>query len=47
VKIKTPQKLTKRQKELLKEFGELENKKGKDSEEGLLKKLLHLGRKSE
>jgi molecular chaperone DnaJ len=47
VKIKTPQKLTKRQKELLHEFGDLERKKEKDSEEGLLKKLLHLGRKAE
>lgn len=47
VKIKTPQKLTKRQKELLQEFGDLERKKEKDSEEGLLKKLLHLGRQAE
>jgi len=47
VAIKTPQKLTKRQKELLQEFGELERKKEQDSEEGLLKKLLHLGRKAE
>ena len=47
VAIKTPLKLTKRQKELLQEFGELERKKGQDSEEGLLKKLLHLGRKAE
>ncbi|MGW8286720.1 MAG: molecular chaperone DnaJ [Desulfobulbales bacterium] len=47
VRIKTPQKLTKRQKELLQEFGDLERKKEKDSEEGLLKKLLHLGRKAE
>ena len=47
VKIVTPKKLTKRQKELLKEFGELERNKEKDSEEGLLKKLLHLGRKAE
>ena len=47
VAIKTPQKLTKRQKELLQEFGELERRKEQDSEEGLLKKLLHLGRKAE
>jgi molecular chaperone DnaJ len=47
VKVVTPRKLTKRQKELLQEFGELERKKEKDSEEGLLKKLLHLGRKAE
>jgi molecular chaperone DnaJ len=47
VKVETPQKLTKRQKELLQEFGELERKKEKDSEEGLLKKLLHIGRKAE
>ena len=44
--VKTPQKLTKRQKELLQEFGELERKKEEDREEGLLKKLLHLGRKT-
>jgi molecular chaperone DnaJ len=47
VKVNTPQKLTKRQKELLQEFGELERKKENDSEEGPLKKLLHLGRKAE
>jgi len=47
VKIATPQKLTKRQKELLQEFGELERKKHKGSDEGLLKKLLHLGRRTE
>ena len=46
VKVRTPQKLTKRQKELLQEFGELERKKQKDNEEGLLKKLLHLGRRT-
>jgi molecular chaperone DnaJ len=46
VKILTPRKLTKRQKELLKEFGELERKKNQGSEEGLLKKLLHIGRNS-
>ena len=46
VKTVTPNKLTKRQKELLQEFGELERKKEKDSEGGLLKKLLHLGRKT-
>ena len=44
VTVKTPKKLTKRQKELLQEFGELERKKKKDDGEGLLKKLLHLGR---
>jgi molecular chaperone DnaJ len=47
VKVATPKKLTKRQKELLQEFGELERKKQKDNEEGLLKKVLHLGRKAE
>jgi molecular chaperone DnaJ len=47
VKVATPKKLTKRQKELLKEFGELERKKHKDNEAGLLKKLLHLGRSAE
>ena len=45
VKVITPQKLTKKQKELLQEFGELESKKEKDSEDGLFKKLLHLVRK--
>jgi molecular chaperone DnaJ len=47
VSVITPSKLTKRQKELLQEFGELERKKEKDSDEGLLKKILNLGRKSE
>ena len=47
VRIVTPKKMTKRQKELLQEFGELERKKEKNSEEGLLKKLLHLGSKGE
>jgi molecular chaperone DnaJ len=47
VRVITPAKLTKRQKELLQEFGELERKKEKDSGEGLLKKILNLGRKSE
>jgi molecular chaperone DnaJ len=47
VRVATPQKLTKRQKELLQEFGELERKKQKGNEEGLLKKLLHIGRKAE
>ena len=47
VKVITPQKLTKRQKTLLQEFGELESKKEKDGEDGLFKKLLHLGRKEE
>ncbi len=45
VTVVTPKKLTKKQKELLQEFGELERKKVKGNEEGLLKKLLHLGRK--
>ena len=45
VTVVTPKKLTKKQKELLREFGELERKKVKGNEEGLLKKLLHLGRK--
>ncbi len=45
VTVVTPKKLTKKQKELLQEFGELERKKVKGKEEGLLKKLLHLGRK--
>lgn len=45
VTVVTPQKLTKRQKELLQEFGELERNKTKGNEEGLLKKLLHLGRR--
>ena len=39
--VVTPTKLTKRQKELLREFGELERKKAKDGEEGLFKRLLH------
>ena len=39
--VVTPTKLTKKQKELLREFGELERKKAKDSEEGLFKRLLH------
>ena len=43
VKMVTPKKLSKRQKELLQEFGELERKKEKGGEDGLLKKLLHLG----
>jgi len=47
VKVVTPKKLTKRQKELLQEFGALEREKQKGNEEGLLKKLLHLGRKAE
>ncbi len=47
VMVVTPQKLTKRQKELLQEFGDLERKKQKGNEEGLFKKLLHLGRKAE
>jgi molecular chaperone DnaJ len=42
VTVMTPKKLTKRQRELLKEFGDLEKKQNKESEEGLLKKLLHL-----
>jgi DnaJ-class molecular chaperone len=45
--VVTPKKLTKKQKELLREFGELERKKEKGNDEGLLKKLLHLGRKEE
>ena len=45
VKVVTPVKMTKRQKELLQEFGELEAKK--DSGEGLLKKILHFGSKGE
>ena len=45
VTVVTPKKLTKKQKELLQEFGELERQKVKGNEEGLLKKLLHLGRK--
>ena len=44
VTVVTPKKLTKRQKELLQEFGELERKKEKGNGKGLLKKLLHLGR---
>ena len=47
VKVITPTKLSKRQKELLQEFGEIEKKKAKDNDEGLLKKILHLGKKSE
>ena len=47
IKVVTPKKLTKRQKELLQEFGALEREKQKGNEEGLLKKLLHLGRKAE
>jgi molecular chaperone DnaJ len=47
VAVVTPRKLSKKQKELLKEFGELEEKKEKDGDEGLLKKLLHLGRRGE
>jgi molecular chaperone DnaJ len=46
VQVITPTKLSKKQAELLKEFGELERKKEKGGEEGLLKKLLHLGRQS-
>ena len=46
VQVVTPTKLSKKQKELLKEFGELERKKEKGGDEGLLKKLLHLGRQS-
>lgn len=45
IKVVTPTKLTKRQKELLKEFGEIERQKSRgenDSEEGLLKKLFHI-----
>ena len=42
-----PKKLTKKQKELLREFGELERNKEKGNDEGLLKKLLNLGRKEE
>jgi molecular chaperone DnaJ len=45
IKVITPTKLTKRQKELLKEFGEIErNKSGEEShaDEGILKKLFHL-----
>ena len=45
VTVVTPKKLTKKQKQLLKEFGELEREKQKGNEDGLLKKLLHLGRK--
>ena len=44
VKVVTPKKLNKKQRELLQEFGELEKKKQKGDEEGLFKKLLHLGR---
>jgi molecular chaperone DnaJ len=47
VTVITPKKLTKKQKELLREFGEHERKKEKGNDEGLLKKLLHLGRKEE
>jgi DnaJ-class molecular chaperone len=43
VQVITPAKLSKKQVELLKEFGELERKKQKKGDEGLLKKLLHLG----
>ena len=46
VQVITPTKLSKKQKELLKEFGELERKKEKKGDEGLLKKLLHLGRQT-
>jgi molecular chaperone DnaJ len=46
VQVITPTKLSKKQVELLKEFGELERKKEKKGDEGLLKKLLHLGRQS-
>jgi len=46
-KVVTPQKLTKRQKEIMREFGQLESKKTGDGDEGLLKKLLHLGRKGD
>jgi molecular chaperone DnaJ len=46
VQIMTPTKLTKKQKELLKEFAALERKKEKDNEESFLDKLLHLGRQS-
>jgi len=45
--VVTPKKLTKKRKELLREFGELERNKEKCNDEGLLKKLLHLGRKEE
>ena len=44
VKVVTPTKLTKKQKELLKQFADLERKKEKGSEENLLTRLLHLGR---
>lgn len=47
VRIITPRKLTKRQKELLKEFADLEQKKSGEQEEGLLKKILHLVGKGE
>jgi len=46
VKVVTPTKLTKKQKELLKQFADLERKKEKGSEESLLNRLLHLGRQS-
>lgn len=47
IRVATPVKLSKRQKELLREFGVLEEKKQKSDEEGLLKKLLRLGRTPE
>ena len=46
VKVVTPTKLTKKQKELLKQFADLERKKEKGNEESLLNRLLHLGRQS-
>ena len=46
VQVMTPTKLSKKQKELLKEFAELERKKEKGNEESFLDKLLHLGRQS-
>jgi molecular chaperone DnaJ len=46
VQVMTPTKLTKKQKELLKEFAKLERKKEKSNEESFLDKLLHLGRQS-
>jgi molecular chaperone DnaJ len=46
VQVITPTKLNKKQMELLKEFGEFERKKEKGGDEGIFKKLLHLGRQS-
>ena len=46
VKVVTPTKLTKKQKELLKQFADLERKKEQGNEESLLNRLLHLGRQS-